>query len=122
MPRPLTRTELKALEQFARLEITIEDLRNAIKDVFQFDFKERERRSSSQFRVPEPGIRINQTQIRVAMDKRARGEITTDQLADWATMLLLNDAYSWEGPDEEEIATWLQDISALTLKPKLRNS
>jgi hypothetical protein len=33
-------------------------------------------------------------------------------------MLLLNDAYDWEGPKEEQIADWLNDISMLTLKPK----
>jgi hypothetical protein len=33
-------------------------------------------------------------------------------------MLLLNDAYDWEGPEEEEIAAWLNDISMLTLKAK----
>jgi len=32
--------------------------------------------------------------------------------------LLLNDAYDWEGPDEEKIADWLNDISMLTLKSK----
>ena len=36
--------------------------------------------------------------IRAAMEKQARGEISTEELADWATMLLLNQAYDWEGP------------------------
>ena len=52
------------------------------------------------------------------MEKQARGEISTEQLADWATMLLLNDACDWEGQEEEEIAVWLNEISMLTVKPK----
>jgi hypothetical protein len=52
------------------------------------------------------------------MDRHARGEITTEQLSDWAAMLLANPSYDWEGPDEDEIADWLNDISLLALKPK----
>lgn len=44
--------------------------------------------------------------------------MSTEQLADWATMLLLNDAYDWQGPEEEQIADWLNEISMLTLKAK----
>jgi hypothetical protein len=29
-------------------------------------------------------------------------------------MLLLNHAYDWEGPEEDEIAGWLNEISGLT--------
>ena len=32
--------------------------------------------------------------------------------------MLLNHAYNWEGPEEDEIAEWLNDISGLTLKPE----
>ena len=117
-PRPLTRRELAALGKFGRLEITLEDLRQVLEEVLQFDFKGSERRLSSHFLVPSPGVRIEQEHVRRAMDKHAREEISTNQLADWATMLLLNDAYDWEGPDEEKIATWLNEISMLTLKPK----
>jgi|ERR1700733_4984466 hypothetical protein len=110
------------LEKFARLEISLEDLGKALKKVLQFEFSEDERRLSAHFLVPEPGVRIDQDHIRRAMDKHAREEISTDQLAGWATMLLLNDAYDWQGPDEEEIAAWLNDISMLTLKSKPSNS
>jgi hypothetical protein len=114
--RALTSGERRALEQFAHLTITIEDLRENLRKVLQFDFKESERKLSCRFLVPQPGIRVDQADIRRAMDKHVREEISTDQLADWATMLLLNDAYDWEGSDEEEIATWLNEISTLTLK------
>jgi hypothetical protein len=43
--------------------------------------------------------------------------MTTEQLADWVTMLLLNDAYQWDGKDKDEIAELLHEVSSLTLKP-----
>jgi hypothetical protein len=65
-----------------------------------------------QFRESEP------KQIRATMEKRAPGEISTEQLADWAAMLQLHQAYDWEDPEEDEIADWLNEISMLPLKPK----
>jgi hypothetical protein len=114
--RTLTRGERKALEEFARLEMNLGDLAYALRKVLQFEFTDNERRLTSHFVLPQPGIRIDEEHIRLAMSKHAREEISTNQLADWATMLLLNDAYDWEGPNEEEIATWLNEISMLTLK------
>jgi hypothetical protein len=54
------------------------------------------------------------------MDTHARGEITTEQLSNWAAMLLANPSYTWDDADEDEIADWLNDISLLGLKPKAR--
>jgi hypothetical protein len=121
-PKRLTRDQLKALEKFGRLEITLDDLRRALRNIVEFDFGGSERRLTSHFLVPQPGVRIKEEDIHHAMGKHAREEISTVQLADWATMLLLNDAYDWEGPDEEEIAKWLNEISMLTLKPRTSDS
>ena len=82
------------------------------------NFGEEERRLTSYFLLAQPGVRVEKKHIQAAMDKHAQGEISTEQLADWATMLLLNDAYDWQGPEEEEIAGWLNEISMLTLKSK----
>jgi hypothetical protein len=114
--RVLTRGELKALEKFARLEISLDDLKVALRKILQFEFKDNERRLTSHFVLPQPGVRIDEEDIRRAMNRHTREEISTSQLADWATMLLLNDAYDWQGTKEEEIATWLNEISMLTLK------
>ncbi|MFZ0813890.1 MAG: hypothetical protein WAM78_00150 [Candidatus Sulfotelmatobacter sp.] len=113
--RALTREERKALAQFARLEIPLGDLKRRLGKMMEFEFGENERRLTSHFLLPQPGVRIDQDHVKKAMSKHARGEISTHELADWATMLLLNDAYDCEGPEEEEIASWLNDISALTL-------
>ena len=47
------------------------------------------------------------------MDKQARGELTTERLSDWAAMLLADPSYDWEGPDEEEVAGWLNEMAVL---------
>ncbi len=116
--RALKRAERKALEKFARLEISLEELQRFLGEMLEVNFAPEERRLTSHFLFARPGVRVELKYIQTVMDKHARGEISTDQLADWATMLLLNDAYDWQGPGEEEIAEWLNEISLLTLKPK----
>lgn len=114
--RVLTRSERKALEKFACLDISLEELQRCLGEMLVFNFGKEERRLTSYFLLPRPGVCVEKKYIQTAMDKHARGELSTEQLADWATMLLLNDAYDWQGPDEEEIAGWLNEISMLTLK------
>jgi hypothetical protein len=116
--RALKRRERGALEQFARLEISLEELQRRLGQMLEVNFAPEERRLTSHFLFPQPGVRIELKHIEAAMDKHAREELSTEQLADWATMLLLNDAYDWQGPEEERIADWLNEISMLTLKPK----
>ncbi len=114
----LTKEYRKALEEYAELKMSIEELRERLRGVLEFDFRDKERKLTTRYGTPRPGVRIEMKHIRAAMDKHARGDITTEQLADWATMLLLNEAYEWEGSNEDEIADWLHEISSLTLKSK----
>jgi hypothetical protein len=106
------------LEDYGVLKISLEELRERLRGVLEFDFQGQERELTSSYGTPNPGVRIGLKHIRAAMDRHALGEINTQQLADWATMLLLNDAYQWDGKDQEEIAEWLHEISSLTLKSK----
>jgi hypothetical protein len=116
--RALTRRERKALEKFARLEISLEQLKEALGEMIEVSFAEDERRLVWHFVLPEPRVRVRLNHIHDAMAKHAREEITTKELSEWAAMLLLNEAYEWEGPEEDEIADWLNEISLLTLKPR----
>jgi hypothetical protein len=116
--KKFTKAHRRALEEYADLKISLEELRERLAGVVEFDFQNHERRLDSHYGTPVRGVRIELKHIRAAMEKQGRGEISTEQLADWATMLLLNDAYDWEGPEEDEIAGWLNEISMLTLKPK----
>jgi hypothetical protein len=114
----ITTAQRRALEEYAQLKIAIEELRERLRDVLEFTFTSDERRLSTHYGVPNPGIRIELRHIQNAMDKHARGEMTTRELSDWAAMLLMNDAYDWEGSEEEQIAEWLNEIALLTLRPK----
>jgi hypothetical protein len=116
--KKFTKAHRRALEEFADLKISLEELRRRLAGVVEFDFREHERRLDCHYGTPVPGVRIELRHIRAAMEKQARGEISTEELADWATMLQMNQAYDWEGPEEEEIADWLNEISMLTLKAK----
>jgi len=116
--KKFTKAHRRALEEFADLKISLEELRQRLAGMVEFDFQNHERRLDSHYGTPVPGVCIELKHIRAAMEKHARGEISTEQLADFATMLLLNHAYDWEGPEEDEIAGWLNEISLLTLKRK----
>jgi ABC-type nitrate/sulfonate/bicarbonate transport system substrate-binding protein len=116
--KKFTKAHRRALEEYADLKVSLEELRQRLAGVVEFDFQNHERRLDSHYGTPVPGVRIELKDIQAAMDKHAKGEVSTEQLADWATMLQLNQAYDWEGLDEEQIAAWLNEISMLTLKPK----
>jgi hypothetical protein len=114
----LSKKQRRALEDYAALRITLEHLRECLGSAIEINFSSDERKVLFHYDNRKPLVHIELQQIREAMDKHARGEITTENLSDWASMLLANPSYDWEGPDEEEIAEWLNDISSLTLKPK----
>jgi hypothetical protein len=114
----ITTAQRRALEEYAQLTISIEELGERVRGVLDFSFSPDERRLSTHYGVPNPAIRIELAHIRSAMDKHLREDISTQELSDWAAMLLMNDAYDWQGPDEEQISEWLNEIVLLTLKPK----
>lgn len=108
----------EALQEFLELKLSLEQLRKRLTGSLEFDFKSHERNLTTHYGTPEPGVRVEMRHIRHAMDKQERGEITIQQLSDWAAMLQLNEAYDWHGPEAEEIADWLKEMSLLMLKPK----
>ena len=109
----LTSEQRKALEQFAALEITMEELRQRLSGAVELDFDGERRTVTEHFDIPEPGVRIERRHIENALDKKRRGQITEKELSDWAAVLLMIHAYDWQGKDEDEIADWLHDLSYL---------
>lgn len=114
-PRQLTDKELGCLSRFARFEISFRWLRFCLRRVMKLNFDAEAnngmRSMENNFIVPEPGILITRKDIDNALSKRQRSEITDKQLIEWATMLLLNDAYEFDGKDEDFIAGWLNEVS-----------
>jgi hypothetical protein len=117
---PLTETQLDVLRRFALFEAGIEDLRRALAGVFDFDVRHalssagaaQSRTATGRFRLPEPGIVITREHIANALERRRFDLISERDLVEWATILLMNDAYVLDPADEDLIAEWLNDISA----------
>ncbi len=115
----LTAEQLEVLRRFALFEASLEEVRHSLAGVFGLDFEPKEhsqgepwfRMASTGFRVPEPGIVITREHIANALERKRFELITERDLARWATMLLMNDAYSLDPGDEDLIADWLNDIS-----------
>ncbi len=116
----LTEAQLEVLRRYAMFEATLEELRRSLTGVFDFDFRFElqpagsapiTRSASGRFRLPEPGIVITREHISNALERRRFDLISERDLADWATMLLMNDAYVLDPVDEDLIADWLNDIS-----------
>jgi hypothetical protein len=111
--RQLTSEEKELLAQFARFEIGLEELTIRLRGMLELDFGPEKRKLVSYFLLPEPGVRIELSHAKNAMEKHWRGEVSDDELYRWATMLLLNEAYDWQGPEEDEIAEMLNELAIL---------
>lgn len=107
----LTAHQQEVLRRFAWFQANIEELRTAMTGVFEFELKRGHRAARTFFRMPEPGIAITRHHISNALEQKRLGKITERDLVDWATLLLLNDAYVLDPGDEDLIAEWLNDIS-----------
>jgi hypothetical protein len=107
----LTATQLEALRRFASFEIGVEQVRDSLVGVFEFDLSPGHRAAGTYFRMPEPGIAITREHIAQALERKRLGLIEERDLVEWATFLLLNDAYVLDPGDEDLIAEWLNDMS-----------
>jgi hypothetical protein len=112
--RPLTAEEIVALAKFARLEISLEQLLEELHGKLEIDFGETRRRLTPRYPFPEPGIRIEKNLVQDVQARHSRGEVSKKQLTEWATMLMLNEVYVWDGPDEDEISDLLNGLSTST--------
>jgi hypothetical protein len=114
----LTRSQRKALQDYATLTISLEQLRHSLGNAIEIDFGTQQRNVRFHYDNRKPVVHIELGQIREVMDKHSHGEVSTEQISDWAAMLLANPSYDWAGPEEDEIAQWLNEISLLGLKPR----
>jgi hypothetical protein len=116
----LTEQQRKALADYATLRIGLRDLLASLGGAIEATLAPDERRFVFHYDNRHPIVHVGPAEIREAMDKHARGEVSTKELSDWAAMLLANPSYDWEGENEDEIAGWLNEISLLSLKPRAR--
>jgi hypothetical protein len=116
----LTEQQIEVLRRFASFDIGVEELRRSLTGLFDFQLEANQRNaeglfqrrtSTARFRLPEPGIVITRQHIADALERKRFDLITERDLVEWATILLLNDAYVLDPADEDLIADWLNDIS-----------
>lgn len=107
----LTAHQQEVLRRFAWFQADLEEVRTAMTGVFEFDLRRGQRASRTYFRMPEPAIAVTRAHISNALEFKRLGKITERDLVNWATLLLLNDAYVLDPGDEDLIAEWLNDIS-----------
>ncbi|MFZ0392539.1 MAG: hypothetical protein WCF17_14130 [Terracidiphilus sp.] len=107
----LTQHQQEVLRRFAWFDADIDELREAMAGVFEFDLQRGHRAARTGFKMPEPAIAITRGHLENALTRKREDLITERDLVDWATLLLLNDAYVLDPGDEDLIAEWLNDIS-----------
>lgn len=111
--RHLTSDEIRCFRAFADFNLSLEQMQSCLGDLIAFDFaaKQGKRWLENRFVAPEPGVLITKRHIEHALDLRRKGKINERQLVEWATILLLAQAYDYDAQDEDFIAQWLNDIS-----------
>ena len=109
----LTPGQIEVLRRYALFEAGIAEVRNALSGIWDVDLRRDRRTASASFRVPEPGIVITREHIANALERRRFELVSERDLAEWATILLSNDAYILDPGDEDLIADWLNDMSVL---------
>ncbi len=99
------------LTQFANCEISLTELIAGLHGKLDILFDTDVRSLTSSFLPAEPGIRIGLNHIERAKSKNWAGKLSNEDLMHWATMILLNDAYVWDGPEETDIVDRLDELS-----------
>ncbi len=105
----LTPGQIEVLRRYALFEAGIAEVRETLAGLYDFDLRHARRGASTLYRVPEPGIVITREHISNALERRRFELVSERDLAEWATILLSNDAYILDPGDEDLIADWLNE-------------
>ena len=97
------------IEDYARCELSLEQLCRKVRNLMgeRFIHNERMRVVNLNQVCAERAVRITPQHLDILFGKRHRGEITEQEIVDWAHMLTINDAYFWEPEDAETVGKWL---------------
>jgi hypothetical protein len=117
--RQLHFDELALVESFALCELSLDDLCQKVRDELGSGFRHNEKMRWVNLNqiCPTPIVRITRRHVENALAKRRDKQISERHLVDWATMILINDCYFWEGEDADVVAEWVDSIS-LDLVPE----
>lgn len=107
----LTAAQKSVLERFGSLDAGLDEVRLALRGIFEFDLDNASRTAHSSFKIPIPGLLISREHIENALSRKRAHRISEGDLVSWATFLLINPAYDFDPADEDLITGWLNDIS-----------
>jgi hypothetical protein len=91
--------------------VSLAHLLEGLRGRIQINFDSDVRGLKSNFLPAEPGIRIGLSHIDRAKSKNSAGDLSNEDLMQWATVILLNDAYVWDGSEGDAVSDRLSDLS-----------
>ncbi len=82
-------------------------------DMMQVSFDGNPRIFFSSYLLPQPGVLVEKEDVFRALRVHNLGEISDEELRLWAAMLMLNEAYNFEGPDEDFVADVINELATI---------
>src|SRR5690242_7616204 len=110
----LNKAERKILEAFRDGETTLEQLRSTLSHRVSFEFapsKMCTRAIEKHTDPATPGIPVERKHIVAAYRRWKSGQISDNDLSDWAAMLVMNDDFDISEVEQELIAEWLNNVA-----------
>ena len=110
----LSEYQLDCLQRFVRFELPIETLGKVLAPLVTFTLDGRATHQTVKYSagIPKNPVKVTRADIDLAIEKERTGKVTQRQLQQWASMILLNDAFDWSGEDEDAIADMLADLAS----------
>jgi len=110
----LSEYQLDCLQRFVRFELPIETLGKVLAPLVTFTLDGPATYQTVEYSagIPKNPVKVTRADIDFAIKKARTGKVTQRQLQQWASMLLLNDAFDWSGEDEDAIADMLADLAS----------
>ena len=99
---------LPLLRSFASCELSLDRLREKLRGVV--GIRDTEHWLNLDKLCSEPTIRITRAHIERALAMRRGNAISESELIDWATTLLTNSVFYWDGEDAKTVSEWINGI------------
>jgi hypothetical protein len=99
----LTPTQIRAFEQYARLEISINEFQRKLAGLTEFCIDPDDYWMREHFRIPKPGIKITREHIENAVSLKRRGGVEGRDIVCWSSLLLMSDVYEFDSDDMDFI-------------------
>jgi hypothetical protein len=100
---------LTALADFAACDLSVDSLRETIRKLT--GTRPTDRWLDLHKLCAEPRIRVTRDHVDRALEMRRTNVITENGLIAWATTLLTNSAFYWDGEDAKTVSEWINGIS-----------